>query len=114
MPELTPEVRAEQIVDQWINNHPGLQKWFANDFMGSHTATAKQLKVWITEAFRAVEQATWEKAYKLLCADCRTGTPLTNKSGKSWGDCWVHLDGKVQLGICGADVLRRRATGGTR
>lgn len=66
----------------------------------------------IADALAQVERETWETAYKLLCADCRNDTPLSNESGKSWGDCWVHTEGKIQLGICGADTLRRRAAGG--
>ena len=106
MPDLTPEERAEQLLFQqvfrtWLHENPS-----------KRTAAAHIAADWFRAAEQAAERRVWKEAYKLLCADCRAGTPLTNKSGKSWGECWVHLDGKVQLGICGADTLRRRAPGG--
>ena len=71
----------------------------------------------IADALRAVEQATWEEAIKIICVECRQGRPLPEKSRAEKGSpldrhVW-NESGYSRVTFCYATELRRCAAGGT-
>ena len=120
MPDLTPEQRAEQIVQEFLDNHAFAVIGTAPHAGESPTDTLMELTHIISTAFRAVEAATWEEAAKLKCELCLQGKSVTTLDTQvqaaDWimQDCknqWIHVDDKNQfLAKCEASEFRRRAT----
>ena len=100
-PDPTPEARAEQIVEKFLDDHAYQIVGAAGRASQDPRDATRELKSLLTTALRAVEQATWNSMMPYLTH--RLGCP------------WLREDTATHPRhcTCGFGDVRRRAAGGT-